>query len=86
MEKLYLEGSAKTPTIDFNFETGVLELKGRSIPENSIEFFKPLNDWIDGYGASPKEKTTIEVRFEYFHTSSSKCILDLFTKLEGVKW
>lgn len=84
MEKLYLEGSAKTPTIDFNFETGVLELKGRSIPENSIEFFKPLNDWIDGYGASPKEKTTIEVRLEYFNTSSSKCILDLFKKLEGV--
>ena len=84
MEKLYLQGSAKTPTIDFNSETGVLELKGRSIPENSIEFFKPLNDWIEGYRSSPKDKTTIEVRLEYFNTSSSKCILDLFKKLEGV--
>ena len=84
MEKLYIEGSAKTPTIDFNFETGVLELKGRSIPENSIEFFNPLNDWIDGYGSSPKDTTMFEVRLEYFNTSSSKCILDLFKKLEGV--
>ena len=47
MENLTLEGSAKTPTIKFDAENGVLELKGRSIPENSIEFYKPLNDWID---------------------------------------
>jgi hypothetical protein len=82
MEKLYLEGSAKTPEIHFNFDTGVLELRGRSIPENSIEFFKPLNDWLDTYGSTPKQTTQIEVRLEYFNTSSSKCILDLFKRLE----
>jgi hypothetical protein len=47
MEQLVIDGSAKTPSIDFNFETGTLMLKGRSIPENSIEFYKPLNDWLD---------------------------------------
>lgn len=82
MEKLYLEGSAKTPSINFDNETGVLELRGRSIPENSIEFFRPLNDWLDDYKLSPKSETRIEVRLEYFNTSSSKCILDLFKRLE----
>lgn len=84
MEKLYIEGSAKTPTIDFNHEDGILELKGRSIPENSIEFFKPLNDWVDSYGKAPCEATTVDVKLEYFNTSSSKCILDFFKKLEKV--
>ena len=42
MENLTLEGSAKTPTVSFDSENGVLELKGRSIPENSIEFYKPF--------------------------------------------
>jgi hypothetical protein len=82
MENLILEGSAKTPTVKFDAANGVLELKGRSIPENSIEFYKPLNDWIDAYGGSPKPNTIVEIKLEYFNTSSSKCILDLFKQLE----
>lgn len=84
MEKLIIEGSAKTPSIEFDFETGILALKGRSIPENSIEFYKPLNDWLDNYSETPQVKTTVEVRLEYFNTSSSKCILDFFKRLEKV--
>lgn len=84
MEKLYLEGSAKTPTISFDSDSGILELKGRSIPENSIEFFKPLNEWLDDYEQHPKKQTSIEIRLEYFNTSSSKCILDIFKKLEKI--
>lgn len=82
MENLVLEGSAKTPTVKFDCDKGSLELKGRSIPENSIEFYKPLNDWIDGYSSSPKAETVVDVKLEYFNTSSSKCILDLFKQLE----
>ena len=84
MEKLFIDGSAKTPSIDFDAETGVLLLKGRSIPENSIEFYKPLNDWLDGYSGTPKAKTVVDMRLEYFNTSSSKCILDFFKRLEKV--
>lgn len=84
MENLVLEGSAKTPSIEFNGENGRLLLKGRSIPENSIEFYKPLNDWLDQYASTPKSKTVVDVRLEYFNTSSSKCILDFFKKLEKV--
>lgn len=84
MENLILEGSAKTPSITFTAGDGKLELKGRSIPENSVEFYKPLNEWIDAYGASPQANTVVDIKLEYFNTSSSKCILDLFKKLEGI--
>ncbi len=85
MSALQLEGSPKTPYVNFDQETGLLELKGRSIPENSIDFYKPLIDWLDRYGRAPKAKTALHVQLEYFNTSSSKCILDLFKKLEGVR-
>ncbi|HQW06418.1 MAG: DUF1987 domain-containing protein [Flavobacteriales bacterium] len=85
MESLQLEGNPKTPTVNFDPETGLFELKGRSIPENSIDFYKPLIDWLDRYGRSPKAKTALHVQLEYFNTSSSKCILDLFKKLEGIR-
>ncbi|MBU2019531.1 MAG: DUF1987 domain-containing protein [Bacteroidetes bacterium] len=84
MENLLIEGSAKTPTVNFNSEAGVIELKGRSIPENSVEFYQPLNEWIELYAKSPKLETVVEIKLEYFNTSSSKCILDLFKKLESM--
>ena len=84
MDKLYLDGSAKTPTVNFDPADGLLELKGRSIPENSIEFYKPLFDWIDSYSDNPKADTTVNIVLEYFNTSSSKCILDFFKRLESL--
>lgn len=85
MENISIEGTAKTPSIDFDKDAGVLRIKGRSIPENSIDFYKPLIEWIDGYALQPNAETVVHVQLEYFNTSSSKCILDVFKKLEGIK-
>ena len=82
MDSIFIEGTPKTPNIDFDHGKGSLLLKGRSIPENSIEFYKPLVDWLDAYSSSPKPKTVCDVQLEYFNTSSSKCLLDLFKKME----
>lgn len=79
-----IEGTPKTPTVSFNQEKGVLTLKGRSIPENSIEFYRPLVEWLDKYSSSPQPKTVMNIQLEYFNTSSSKCLLDLFKKLENM--
>lgn len=84
MEAISIEGTPKTPTVKFDPATGVLELKGRSIPENSIEFYKPVIDVLDKYASNPKPVTNVNVQLEYFNTSSSKCILDLFKKLEAI--
>tara|TARA_B100000508_G_scaffold48272_1_gene37509 strand:+ start:57474 stop:57857 length:384 start_codon:yes stop_codon:yes gene_type:complete len=84
MGNLNMEGSPKTPTVNFDESSGVLEIKGRSIPENSVEFYKPLNEWVESYGNSPQSVTTFDVKLEYFNTSSSKCILDLFKILENL--
>jgi hypothetical protein len=79
MAALHLEGTPKTPTVSFDDASGLLELKGRSIPENSIEYYKPL------IARDPRPRTTLHVQLEYFNTSSSKCILDVFKKLEMIR-
>jgi hypothetical protein len=84
MEPIIIEGTPKTPTIHFDSKEGVFEIKGRSIPENSVEFYKPLNEWLDTYMQSPLEKTSVNIKLEYFNTSSSKCILDVFKRLESI--
>ncbi len=84
MEPIKIEGTPKTPTVKFDKSEGVFEIKGRSIPENSVEFYKPLVDWLDNYKEDPLPKTEVNIRLEYFNTSSSKCILDVFKKLEAI--
>ncbi len=84
METISIEGTPKTPTITFDTNKGFLEIKGRSIPENSIEFYKPLVDWLEKYAAKPQGATNVNIQLEYFNTSSSKCILDVFKKLEAI--
>ena len=85
MESLSIEGTNKTPSVNLDPETGVIEIKGRSIPENSIEFYRPIVEWLDQYAKNPNKKTIVNVQLEYFNTSSSKCILDIFKKLESLK-
>ncbi len=84
MEPISIEGTAKTPSVKFNAKEGIIEIKGRSIPENSVEFYKPLVDWLEEYKSSPLDKTKVNIQLEYFNTSSSKCILDVFKKLEAI--
>lgn len=84
MSNLFQEGSTKTPYINFDAEQGVLEMKGRSIPEVASEFYQPLLDWINQYMGEPKRETNVSLMFEYFNTSSSKCILDVFKLLEDL--
>ena len=85
MESISIEGTSKTPTVTLEPQQGTIEIKGRSIPENSIEFYRPLVEWLDEYAKDPQKKTTVNVQLEYFNTSSSKCILDIFKKLESLK-
>lgn len=76
------EQSAKTPFINFDASSGTFELKGKSIPENSVVYYKPLFEWLDNYIQNPAPKTSLNIQLDYFNTSSSKCIVDLFKKLE----
>jgi hypothetical protein len=78
------EQSAKTPLVNFDPLSGNFELKGKSIPENSVGFYKPIFEWLDTYILEPAPQTNLSVQLDYFNTSSSKCIVDLFKKLENI--
>ncbi|PIX35989.1 MAG: nuclear pore complex subunit [Bacteroidetes bacterium CG_4_10_14_3_um_filter_31_20] len=84
MDTIVIEGTPKTPSINFDAVAGKIEIKGRSIPENSIEFYRSLVEWLEAYATAPLANTTVNIQLEYFNTSSSKCILDIFKRLENI--
>jgi hypothetical protein len=84
MEILNLEGTEDTPKIMLDKENGIFEISGRSLPEDSAEFYQPILDWIEEYGNDPNPQTNFVFKLEYFNTASSKLILDLLSALEDI--
>lgn len=85
MEILNLKGTEDTPTILLDKKNGILEISGRSLPEDSAEFYKPVIEWINNYAADANPTTEFAFKLEYFNTSSSKLILDVLSALEEIK-
>lgn len=85
MEIIKLEGTEDTPEITLDADNGIFEISGRSLPEDTAEFYQPVLDWLDEYGESPKETTNFVFKLEYFNTASSKLILDVLSKLEEIE-
>lgn len=85
MEILNLEGTADTPKIILDSQNKIFEISGRSLPEDSAEFYKPVLEWIARYAQQPADSTDFYFKLEYFNTSSSKLILDVLSALEDIK-
>ncbi len=85
MQIINLEGTEDTPKIILDKNNGIFEVSGRSLPEDSAEFYQPVLDWLDEYKSNPNGATDFVFKLEYFNTASSKLILDLLSQLEEIK-
>ena len=83
MNDLIIERTAKTPQVEFVALENKLTLAGRSIPENSIQFYDPLIAWTESYCAAGPSQMEVHIKLEYFNTSSSKCLMDLLKRVEA---
>jgi hypothetical protein len=84
MEKLIVRETPRTPSINFDPETGSFDISGKSTPENSMGFYAPVIDYIDRYTSCPADKTVVNIKFEFFNTSSSNSIHSIFKRFEKV--
>lgn len=82
MENLSIEPSSLTPYVFFDTQTGILELKGRSSPDNAVIFYEQLMIFFDKYYELDPRDITINVGLEYFNTSSLKCIFQILRRIK----
>jgi len=82
---LSIEATVKTPSINLDSSSGDISISGVSIPENPLEFFKPLDDEIETYISKPSPLTNLEFKLEYFNTSTTLIIRNVIRKLESIK-
>ena len=82
MKSLRIEGTQDTPQIILDLDSDILEISGRSLPEDVITFYEPVMNWIEEYSRNPKKNTIFNFKLVYFNTASSKVILDILTHFE----
>jgi hypothetical protein len=85
MEKLIIEASIDTPTVLMDAEKGYFEISGKSYPEDTLEFYTPVLNWMNSYSQKPQSISTFAFKLVYFNSSSYKPILDLILMLEELK-
>lgn len=83
METLTIEASKYTPSIIMDGDAGTIDIRGKSYPENTFEFYTPVMEWLRNYFKNPKKQTTLTMEIIYFNSSSSKFFYDLFDFLEA---
>jgi coenzyme F420-reducing hydrogenase delta subunit len=71
-----------TPYILIDEASGYVKLAGESYNENVMDFFREINDWLDGYLAADLGGLTIDCALEYFNSSTSKLLYNIFVNLD----
>lgn len=82
LRKLIIQPTGKTPKVVFDPESYTFLIEGRSIPEDSVSFYRKLYGWVENVGPQLTGTVEFDFRLEYFNTSSSKCLLDLFKMIQ----
>ena len=82
MEVLKIESTEDNHQIVMDRESNILEISGRSLPEDVNTFYEPMMSWIEEYAKDPLDVTVFNFKLTYFNTASSKIILDILTQFE----
>lgn len=77
MQEIRLEATDTTPAVTFDPQDGVLQLSGRSIPENATRFYYPLLDWLKEYSSNPAPNTQLDFYLEYINSISQKMVVEI---------
>lgn len=94
MNSLKIAPTQLTPKVLFDLENNTFEISGESTPEHAAELYNPIIQWIKEYESilhyakgtfGKTKKLLLELKFDYFNSTSAKFILDIFYTLQKLK-
>ena len=74
MKRLEIKETSNTPHILFDIESGTFVIDGKSFPEDSKEFYRPLIEWVDQLISNKGQISKLNLQFNLFYLSSSSII------------
>lgn len=83
MENLFIASTKKSPEVQFN-TNGELLIAGKSIPEDSNIYYKPLFTWIEEFKKTSPPAINMTLKLEYMNTSSVRIVLKFLQNLVAI--
>ena len=83
MENLIIKETKYTPEVNFNTSAGILNIKGNSYPENTLEFYDPILNLMENFfKKTQKRDISLNIEIVYFNSSSSRVFFEIFDLIE----
>lgn len=82
MQDLEIAATSTSPAIRFSAETGALEIRGESYPENAFAFFEAPLAWLRAFLPRTAHPVQFVVEIAYMNTSSIRAMVDMLDLLE----
>ncbi|MFL5765611.1 MAG: DUF1987 domain-containing protein [Bacteroidia bacterium] len=72
MKRIEIQASNNTPHIIFDADKNIYLIEGKSFPEDSKEFYRPMIEWMEEFKS--ENPSAISISFNLFYLSSSSII------------
>jgi hypothetical protein len=77
------ENTGSAPEVLIDEEKQFMRIAGESFQENTIEFFKEINDWLEEYLKSEFSAFTFECDMKYFNSSTAKLLFNMLLNMDA---
>ncbi|MBO7568054.1 MAG: SiaC family regulatory phosphoprotein [Bacteroidales bacterium] len=84
MAAFRIKGEDDIPSVTLDRDNNIFEISGRSLPEETMLFYRPILNWLDNYAHNPLPRTEFVFDMNYYNTASAKQILEILLKLEDI--
>lgn len=87
--KMEREKTKTSPYVLIDEEKNYMRFEGECYLEETVAFFKDINDWLEKYFMTDFDKFTFDCAMEYFNSSTTKLLYNIFrfmdTNIAGKK-
>lgn len=85
MENILLEASDNSPKVIMDRERALIEFEGKSYPENTFAFYRPITEWLKRYFKHYNDNQTvmtINFKLLYFNSATTQIIFEILDIIE----
>lgn len=91
MNNLILEPTQYTPGVSFNRDTGKFEVSGISLPENVLDFYTPVMNWLNEFEkslvaeiTSPQPDLQFSFRLCYYNSGTVHFLISMLQIIKRI--
>ena len=83
-DRFYLTPTSETPEVVFDRAKNEFKISGKSMPENALDFYAPILNWLEHYKSTPNNQTQFDITLDYFNSGSVKQVFKILCILEEI--